>query len=501
MGDPDAIIEPLHRVVMDTLSPAGMAPFAVLNPIEPVSLVPSRELVADPLLVAARYWPWVGTPPALLLLVLIVWRLGRVRSRRQRAGVRYCRTCNYDLSATGAGVELCAECGAKIDQRGVVLGRSALRRSWWLGVPIALLVAMLCVMAALACGWTPPDYAWPSQRLQRAADKLGIAVPKELRRECTAIYQIDLAAGTLTKRALFPGRLIGCLRYTPDGRMVIGARGDGTYCRFDAEGGNFVRAPFAADSPRATYGMFEPIVGATPDGSSVYLMRHSSFDREPRVWHWSLKDDSVTVLRNLSVSPVPGDGVSPGGLPRIYERVRGDADRFLSFPPVDRQARDPYIIGMHSGAAEPDWTFNVGAIIDPDVAHAVTFDGTMMYLTASDGMAIVSVDLTGPSTPETLLPPARIRARELAVDYTGRYLVAGGDGREGAIFAVRDVQKRAWVATLGVSGMKFASRPMLSRDGRYVTAALYSPTRKSFDEFAVWDVSEITKAIGNESRP
>jgi hypothetical protein len=222
----------------------------------------------------------------------------------------------------------------------------------------------------------------------------------------------------------------------------------------------------------------------------VYFML-ARVDAADPVWRWDLADDSVHPVTSL---PRATDAERAAGSWRPYYRLPGYADRFFSLPGPDRTFGQPYTISMHSGGPEPEWTVDVGWNIGdtPDIAGRP--DGSVLYITSNNGLSIVAVDLETGTVPGSTTMPTKLRAVDLAMDRGGRYLVAGGSGLDGWLYGVRDTERREWVGMLGATGVMYASRPVFSRDGRFVITAVRSEGSKWYDKLAVWDVSAITGA-------
>ena len=127
-----------------------------------------------------HYWPEeIGALLAIAVLVLVRAAV-HVRMRPQRRGEPHCRGCGYCLTGVAPGP--CPECGldkrAGTNDKGRVIGRSALRRLRWAIVPVLVVGGVYGGLFAAGVGrWSRAydAFEWWSISLNRIAKEHDVA--------------------------------------------------------------------------------------------------------------------------------------------------------------------------------------------------------------------------------------------------------------------------------------------------------------------------------------
>jgi hypothetical protein len=437
------------------------------------------------------------TAAAITLLVCLVWMwcvLLRVRGRPQTSGLLYCRRCNYELAAPGAGFGddgrarwtgpdgRCSECGATSDP---VKGRPRLSRlvlpALALG-PLALACAgvMALTLEPLSrFGGTP----WPAPFMGKVLGGLSLQHRTWDRTMVHRLYLWDLPGREdLGVQGPFVVYGMGNAGITPDGRRFV-------YVTEPTPSPGWSMPVVVADLATGRQltvlhereeGVTRGVIGMSADGREAYVQTYH-FGAGPN-YRETLEAVDLASVRARELADVPwAYSVLPGGSRQAANQrfVVDDAGHWamLSWgnaapgPSMGVQVTVPGEEGLR--------TFTVSLPASSSLEPRSSGAGASVDVAIWPGATTWRIDLKS-GTAQVLPSAAGVvagRSRD------GRFELRSQTPN----LAMIDTSTGAVVAQLGLAGGTFGSGAAISTDGRWAACVVGLPGM-SGQAVLVWDL-------------
>ncbi len=438
-------------------------------------------------------WPEVLGGVVLIATLLAAFLLVRVARRRRRAGVPYCRKCNYDL--TGQSQGRCPECGVETTSVAPVIGRPFMRR---VGPMLAIWLVLASGYGAMWAFRLPRSGSasrwlnWPSERLAREADARQIGWLQKWKCSGEKVVEVDLATGKVTRTIAV--RTVASymdMSLTPDGRSVVLAGVQGLSLVDVRSGRERAQVHLPGEPMVDVHG--EQVLGYSLDGKTAYVHWVGRQDGICGVSAWNLETGAATTIVKTSAYHDPR---ANGGIyGRRFLRVgREEPPRFISVPTfMESFGSKSFVVRVHGADGSSEKSFDLGTAVDCSATPAITPDGGSMFLTGQYGHGILGfVPTTGESLGRLNLPMQNAWDTP-ALNAPGTLLAVPSHGP----IELRDTTKKAWVASLRVPSQLIAPRPGFSEDGKWLLAVcqIYGgpgamPLSRNTHELLIWKLPE-----------
>ncbi len=467
-----------------------------------------------------HYWPeWAGVVVGLLLLV-ITWRVLWVRANRQTKGEPHCRRCNYNLRAhvdAGDGATaVCPECGLDFHKRAPRQGRTTIRRIAIIAVVTLVVTATygLCLgLGAPRQGVVSNWQFWPSMRLAAWTIEKDVGWLKPFMDFADRIATIDSDSGIELRSIMLKGATYERLVFHPNGRDVFRASDYGSVlieCVDLRSGRRRASAKNIVDRLGRMPHWNSPIVAFCDAGESVLITGRVGRKSVVRSWNRTTgeirtlieesmpetsRPDTLIVVANRLVDP--DRLVMTSGFAESYERRIARVVVYNLAPNLARLGEYEFPSGS---------TTALTPMISTGAAPVVTPDGKMAFIGAgSVRAAVLGINLDTGESAGLLAPPSMFNNawHDMDLSGDGRFLAVGMMSQAFDFVAVRDIERRAWIAACRADVVNPV--PSLSADGRRLAAVGFkrgaAPRGPYVHVLFVFDLSGIVDARPADETP
>lgn len=454
---PPAVYTPTHRVQLPgNVRADGIA----VSPDGSSVFVSGTASVVNVWAVLVSLWPEIGGTFVGLVLLLVLWRVRRIKQTPRLLGEPHCRSCNYCLK--GNVTDRCPECGCSTQRR--IIGRSVARRSvpYW-----ALLTCVAAPYAALMAAQVPRNGAvsnrieWWSSDLPDLALKLGTSMTGGSR-PVGRIWELDVASGGIRRTLLTHSSMFDPsfeMSITPDGaHVVVKAISPGGMLVVGTRSGKVERT---IESPRDGRGVWlgwTQVAGYSHDGKSMYAVFADPQDDKTQLFRCEISSGACERVLETGLDSMKYQSRSYPRARAIY--VHDGAERILALEVETRETTSgECTLRLHGiGQSAPAQPMARSSVAIPSHAPGFSASGDRIVLRAVAGYFELDPAQFSSARPRVLrLPPgANATSFSVSADQPPGKLVTKlfiqptitsiFTGAQTEVYAVYDLELDRWTA-------------------------------------------------------